>query len=148
LFYFIPMISSLVFSFTNFDLSRPNEIEFVGLRNWGSLFADPNVGASLLNTLKYGLVALPLSVIIPILIATLLNDKRLWGKQLVRTLFYLPFMVPTVASAFIWAGYLNPETGWLNRFFSTIGITLPNWMYDPQAIYFGLFFISLWGTSF
>jgi len=147
LLYLVPMISSLVFSFTNFDLSRPNEIEFVGLRNWQALFADPNVGASLVNTFLYGLVALPLSVIIPIGVAALLNDQRLWGKQIVRTLFYLPFIVPTVASAFIWAGFLNAESGWLNRALALVGITAPNWLYDPQVIYPGLFFVSLWGIG-
>jgi ABC-type sugar transport system permease subunit len=147
IFYLVPMLSSLYFSFTNFDLSRPNEIAFVGLKNWQSLLADPNVGNSLINTLLYGVVALPLSVVIPILLAALLNQPQLWGKRILRTLFYLPFMVPTVAAAFVWAGFLNSETGWLNRVLIGVGLPAPNWLYDPQVIYYGLFFVSLWGVG-
>jgi len=147
IFYLIPMIASLAFTFTDFDLTRPNDINWVGLRNWQSLLADPNVGASLRNTFLYGAIALPLTVGIPILLASLLNQPELLGKRWLRTLFYMPFMIPTVASAFIWAGYLNVETGWLNRLLALVGISGPNWLYDPQIIYFGLFMASLWGVG-
>jgi multiple sugar transport system permease protein len=147
IFYLIPMAASLIFSFTDFNLIRPNEINWVGLRNWESLLVDPRVASSLLNTFVYSVIALPLTVVIPVLLASLLNQPELVGKRLLRTLFYMPFMIPTVAAAFIWAGFLNAETGWLNRFLALFGITGPNWLYDPQFIYFGLFMASLWGIG-
>lgn len=146
-FYLLPMIASLVFTFTNFDLTRPNEIEFIGLRNWSQLLRDPNVGISLRNTLLYAAVSLPLTVGIPVLIATMLNAKPLWGKQVLRTLFYLPYMIPGIAAAYIWAGYLSPGAGWLNLGLERLGIVGPNWLFDPSWIYVGLFMISLWGIG-
>lgn len=146
-FYLLPMIASLVFTFTNFDLTRPNDIAFVGLRNWQQLLRDPNVGISLRNTLGYAVVALPLTVGIPVLIATMLNAKSLWGKRTLRTLFYLPYMIPGVAAAYIWAGYLSPQGGWLNLGLQQIGLTGPNWLFDPNWIYLGLFLISLWSIG-
>lgn len=146
-FYLVPMIASLIFTFTNFDLTRPNDIEFIGLRNWKQLLSDPNVGISLQNTLKYALVALPLTVGIPVLIASMLNTKQLWGKQILRTLFYMPYMIPGVAAAYIWAGYLSPGSGWLNLGLSQLGISAPNWLFDPSWIYSGLFMISLWSIG-
>ncbi len=147
IFYLVPMVFSLIFTFTNFDLTRPNEIAFIGLRNWSQLLRDPNVGISLRNTLGYAIVALPLTVGIPVLIATMLNTKSLWGKQILRTLFYLPYMIPGVAAAYIWAGYLSPDSGWLNLALERLGIVAPNWLFDAKWIYGGLFMISLWGIG-
>lgn len=147
LFYLLPMTASFIFTFTNFDLSRPNQIAYIGLQNWQELLRDPYVGLSLRNTLVYALIALPFSVGIPIVLAALLSAERLWGKAIFRVLFYMPFMIPTVAATFIWAGFLNPDNGWLNLALAGIGITAPNWMFDPNWIYSGLFLISLWGVG-
>lgn len=147
IFYLIPMGASFIFTFTEFDLTRPQDIEFVGLANWQRLVQDQRVGQSLVNTGLYALVALPLTVVIPVIFAALLNAKHLWGKRWMRTLFYLPYMVPTVSAAFIWDGFLNPETGWLNMFLRWLNLPAPNWLYDAQIIYVSLFLISLWGLG-
>lgn len=146
-FYFLPMAASLLFTFTNFNLTRPNDIQFIGLDNWARLLRDPNVGISLRNTALYAVIAVPLTVIIPVLIATMLNSKQLVGKPILRTLFYLPYMIPSIAAAYIWAGFMSPGTGWLNLGLSQIGVTGPNWLFDPNWIYAGLFMISLWGVG-
>jgi multiple sugar transport system permease protein len=143
----IPMIVSLIFVFTDYNLNTPEQINFVGLRNFQKLFADPNVPISLSATFRFALFALPLSIIIPLGLGALLNSHYLWGKRLFRTAFYAPYMVPVVSSAYIWAGVLNSETGWINRLLGEFGIAGPNWLFSVDWIYPALAIIGLWGVG-
>jgi multiple sugar transport system permease protein len=143
----IPVIASWGFSFTNFQLNKPEELRFVGLDNYRQLVHDPLLATSLSVTLKYAAIALPIAVILPIVLASLLNSKRLMGKHLFRTLFYMPYIVPLVSAVYIWQGMLNSETGWFNRFLDLFGIDGPNWIDSVTWIYPALVIISLWGLG-
>lgn len=147
IFTLIPIAISLWYSFTDFDLDQPGSMKFVGLANYQRLFVDPNVGISLMATLKFSLIALPLSIFLPILLAWLLNSKWLIGKPLFRTLFYMPYIVPVVSSSYIWSGVLNSESGWVNRILVSIGVPGPNWMHSVDWIYPALNIIGLWGVG-
>lgn len=142
-----PMIASLVFSFVQFELLHPENMQFVGLRNYQRLLTDPVVGLSLNNTFKFALIALPLAVFVPIGLATLLNAERLGAKRLFRTLFYMPYMVPVVSAVYIWGGVLNSETGWINRLLEGIGIAGPSWLNSTTWIYPALNIMGLWGVG-
>ncbi len=147
-FYFVPMIVSLGFTFTDLQLTKPDEVTFIGLDNYRELFRDRNVSISLRVTLQYMLLALPLSIAIPLSLATLLNSKSLWGRRLFRTLFYMPYMVPIISITYIFNGYLNAESGWLNRFLGEfLGINGPRWLYSATWIYPALLMIGIWGTG-
>ncbi|MBN2471619.1 MAG: sugar ABC transporter permease [Anaerolineae bacterium] len=141
------MIASLVFSFVQFELLHPENMQFVGLRNYQRLLTDPVVGLSLNNTFKFALIALPLAVFVPIGLATLLNAERLGAKRLFRTLFYMPYMVPVVSAVYIWGGVLNSETGWINRLLEGIGIAGPSWLNSTTWIYPALNIMGLWGVG-
>lgn len=143
----IPMVASLIFSFTNFNSTRPDEIQFIGLRNWQNLFTDPMVGVSLGVTLRFALISLPLAIILPVAVATLMNSKSLKGKRIFRTLFYMPYVVPIVSAVYIWSGVLNSQTGWINRALSSIGIIGPDWLNSVEWIYPALVIIGLWGLG-
>jgi multiple sugar transport system permease protein len=143
-----PIVFSFILTFTNFTLSRPNETSFVGLRNWQYLFSDPLAVTSMLVTIKYALIAVPVGLVVPLSMAMLLNSKKLWGKRFFRTLFYLPYMVPSVSAIFIWMSFLNGQSGWLNRILALFGITdAPNWLQDKNTILFGFLMIGLWGAG-
>ena len=60
-------------------------------------------------------MAVPVGIIVPLGMATLLNSKKLVGKRFWRVLFYMPYMVPAISSIFIWQSFLNGDSGWLNR---------------------------------
>lgn len=141
-----PMLASLYFSFTNFKIGEP--IQFTGLQNWQRLFTDQNTSQSLWVTFRFALISTPIAIGVPLLMATLLNSKLLWGKPLLRVLFYMPFMVPAVSSIFIWQSFLNGQTGWLNRGLRLIGISdPPNWLFDPTVLMWGLVLLGLWGVG-
>ncbi|GAB1421309.1 sugar ABC transporter permease [Anaerolineales bacterium] len=152
-FYMIPMVVSLVFSTMSFTLSAPEEAKFVGLDNWRRmLFEDPNTWTSLGVTLKFALISLPIGMFISFMFAILLNSKHLMGRNVFRTLFYAPTMMPLIASILIWSQVLNSQTGWVNRLIDVTGIQASGmnglrWLDDPSLIYIAYTFIGLWGIG-
>ncbi len=144
----LPMIATLAFSFTNINLAQAEPLQFVGLKNYEALLKDRQVWASLGITLKFALIALPLAVILPLLFALLLHSRHLWGSGVFRVLFFLPYVVPFVATVFIWGGMLNPSTGWINLGLQAIGVeNPPPWLEDPGWVYPGLALIGVWGIG-
>ena len=143
-----PIAFSFIFTFTDFTLTKPNEINFVGLENWGKLFHDPLTIVALGVTLKFALIAIPFEILIPLGMAALLNSKYLFGKRIFRTLFYMPFVVPAVSAIYIWISFLNGQSGWLNRLLTLIGISEPpNWLQDERTILWAFVMIGFWGAG-
>jgi len=141
-----PMIASLIFSFTDFTIGDP--ISFIGTTNWERLFTDPSTSQALFITFRFAVVSLPIALGLPLIMASLLNSKVLWGKPILRVLFYIPYMVPAISGIFIWQNFLNGQTGWLNRLFRLIGIAdPPNWLFDPRSLTFALVLIGVWGVG-
>lgn len=154
LFYFLPMIASLVFSFMDFQLAAPDATRFVGLENWQrALTQDPNTWQSMAITLRFTLISLPISMLTAFLLAVLLNSKHLLAPAVFRTLFYAPTMIPTIAATLIWSKVLNPQSGWINRSIEAVtGLQVTGnngwvWLTDPNLIYFAFTFIGLWGIG-
>lgn len=142
-----PIIASLIFTFTDFNLSNAT-ITFVGLKNWRQLFTDPLALTALGVTLRYALIAVPVGIVVPLGLATLLNSKHLAGKRLWRVLFYMPYMVPIVSTVFIWQSFLNGQTGWLNRILRMAGVAdPPTWLQDANWILPAFVLIGLWGVG-
>jgi ABC-type sugar transport system permease subunit len=142
-----PLIASLIFSFTDFDLVRPEAVQFVGLDNYARLTSDPLVVQGLVVTAKFALLAIPVTMIGSLGVAILVNSPRLFGRSVFRTLFYMPIQIPLVASTLVWISFLNPETGWLNGLLGLVGITGPNWTSDASWVYAALTLIGLWGIG-
>lgn len=146
-FVLIPTIATFVMSFTNFNLGG-GDTKFVGLANYQNLFRDNQVWSSLLVTLRFALIALPVGLVFPLLLAVLLNTEGLRGKGAFRTLFYFPYIVPFVAAIFVWGALLNAETGWINQFLRWIGVANPpNWLNDTFWVYPALVILGLWGIG-
>ncbi len=143
----LPILASLAFSFTNFQLTDRESLRFVGTQNYARLFTDPTLKVALGVTFKFAAMALPLAVGLPVLLAALLNSKYLLNKRLFRTLFYMPYVVPVVSAIFIWGGVLNSDSGWLNRLLRTMGVIGPAWLDSVVYIYPALLIIGLWGLG-
>src|SRR5262252_2898390 len=147
LFFAGPMLASLVMSFTNLVLVHPDETRFVGLGNWVQLVNDPLVRQSLLVTAKFLLIAVPITLILPLVMAVLLNSQGLFGKPVFRALYYLPTLIPGVAAAAIWQGVLNIQGGWLDEGLRTLGLPAPDWLYDPDWVIPALSLIATWSVG-
>ncbi|MDR9450925.1 MAG: sugar ABC transporter permease [Acidimicrobiia bacterium] len=153
IFYLIPMIAALVISFTDLNLATPDEVAFNGVDNWKRmLFDDPNTWKSLWITLRFGLISLPFGMASAFLLAVLLNSLNLVGRNIFRTLFFAPSLVPFVAGALIWSQVLNAQTGWVNRIIEWFGIPAVGldgirWLDEPGLIPVTFTFIGIWGIG-
>jgi ABC-type sugar transport system permease subunit len=143
----IPMVATLVFSFTNINLTQDRPLEFVGLENYRRALSDPRTWDAIIVTFKFALFSLPISLILPFGLALMLNSKSLRGSRYFQALFFMPFVIPFVAAIFAWQGMLNPDAGWINGVLKTIGISGPDWINDPSWIYPSLIMIGLWGIG-
>jgi multiple sugar transport system permease protein len=142
-----PMIASLAMSLTNFDLVHPDRVRFVGLANYAELTRDPLVATSLVATTKFALISVPVTMIASLAFAVLLNSPRLIGSRPLRTLVYMPMMIPLVASTLVWLGFLNPSAGWLNGIIGAAGLPRPDWINSEFWIYPALSIIGLWSIG-
>lgn len=143
----IPTVATIVLTFTNIKLEASN-MQWVGFANYDLMLRDAGMWSSLMVTLKFGLISLPVALFLPMLLATLMNQRALWGKPIFRTGFYFPYIIPFVAAIFVWAAMLNPETGWINMFLRWIGVANPpNWLNDTVWVYPALVIVGIWGIG-
>jgi multiple sugar transport system permease protein len=139
-----PIIASFFISFTRYDIVNPPN--WVGLANYQRMLQDPEFLVAVKVTLKYAVVFLPLQVIFGVGLAVLLNTPAR-GVGLFRTLYYLPYVVPSVAAVLIWVWIFNPHYGLLNSILGWIGIEGPNWLGDPSWALYSLMMVGLWGLG-
>lgn len=148
LFTAFPMIATLAFSFTNINLAQADPLQFVGLKNYETLLGDRQAWDALAVTLKFALLALPVAVALPLLVALMLHSRHLRGSGGFRVLFFLPYVAPFVAGVLIWRDMLGADSGWVNGVLRFIGIQHPpEWLQDPTWIYGGLVIMGLWGIG-
>jgi ABC-type sugar transport system permease subunit len=161
-FVLIPLVATLVFTFTDINIASSSGVtgvQFVGLKNYETLFKDgavwnarPNsTPGSLWVTIRFGLIALPIGILLPLGIAVLMNSKYLIGQNFFRSLFYMPYIIPFVASVFLWGGVLNSENGWINLILQNMfGIpkeNLPGWVNDINWVYPAYVIMGIWGIG-
>jgi multiple sugar transport system permease protein len=143
----IPMVASFVLSLTDFDPRDPGGITFIGLANYERMLRDPLLINALAVTARFALLIVPASLIVALGIAMLVNSTLLRGRNIFRTLFYMPMQIPIVASTLIWIGMLNASTGWLNLFLGSLGLPEPDWLNSTTWVYPSLTLMGLWGIG-
>ncbi|PZF83771.1 carbohydrate ABC transporter permease [Micromonospora deserti] len=140
----LPLGYALLISFTNFN-GRNDRWRWVGVRNYAELMHDTEAIASLVRTLAFTAIAVPLMVAGGLGLAVLLN-QRLKAVGLFRTIFFLPSVVPVVAMAIMWKLIFNRDAGILNAILEKISISPIAWLVDPNAFY-ALIILTLWGLG-
>jgi multiple sugar transport system permease protein len=115
LFKLIPILAALVFSFTDFHMLFPERTRFVGLANYLAFFRDQNAGGSLFGSIGFFVTAVPVEMIVALVLALIFCSEGLRGKRILRTLFFMPSIIPAIAVFFIIAGLANPTSGWITR---------------------------------
>ena len=139
-----PMLTSMYLSFHVYDL---HQIDYVGAENYTRLFTvDPVYLKSLRITLTYAVFAVPLGLLASLGLAVLLNQK-VRGQQIFRTFFYLPSLVPSVATAIIWQWMFNTDHGALNQFLGWFGVPQIAWLQNEGYTMPAFVLMSLWGAG-
>lgn len=139
-----PLGYSFGLSFTDWNILEPPN--FVGFENYKTLVNDVNFKDSLIVTLIYSFVSVPVSLLIGILLATLLNQK-IRGMNFFRTIFYIPSVVSGVAVAMLWLWIYDPDFGLINLFLSYVGIDGPNWLTSSKTALLSLIIMSFWSVG-
>jgi multiple sugar transport system permease protein len=144
LFTLYPMGASLVYSFTEYHPRQPPV--WNDFQNYINMFSDDLFWTSLSNTLYMVVIGVPLTLLISFLCAVLLNLK-VRGQSIYRVIYFLPSIVPTVASTLLWLWILNPQAGVMNTFLGYLGIQGPNWLSNPAWSKPSLILLGMWGMG-
>ena len=139
-----PMLASLFLSFTQYNIVESPR--WIGLANYIQAFTkDELFWGSMWRTLVYAAITVTLGIAGSLGAALLLN--RPWrGTALLRTAFFLPSLVPIVASALLWRWIFNPQVGLFNYLLGLVGIRGPAWFASTEWAMPGLIIMALWGT--
>jgi multiple sugar transport system permease protein len=145
IFVLIPMVATMGMSFTNWSVFR--ETQWVGLDNYISLFTtDPFFLQSVQVTTYFAFVSVVVRVIYCFLIALLLNQE-IHGKALFRTIYYLPSIVPVVASSMIWTWAYSVDFGLFNSILKLVGLPALRWISSPDTVVPSIILMDLWASS-
>ena len=139
-----PMLYSGWLSLTDYDLIGTPR--FIGLANFTRMFNDPLFYKSLSVTVIYTVFHVPLTLMLAFGVALLLNTK-IPRMAIFRTLYYLPSIVPAVASAVLWVWIFNSEFGLLNLLLKSLGLKKVLWLQDPHTALAALIIMSLWNMG-
>ena len=139
-----PLLVSLGLGFTRYDIILP--AKWVGLENFRDLFADPLFWTSLGNTIYIVLLAVPLGMVCAFGIALLLNQK-VQGMAAYRTGYFIPSIVPAVASAALWLYLLQPQWGLVNGTLDIFGIRGPGWLASTTWSKPSIIMLMVWASG-
>lgn len=144
LFTAFPMIFAAYISLTDWPIL--GSAEFIGFANFKEILTDGEFYQSLMVTVRYAVLAVPIGIISSFIMALLMNFN-IKGVSIYRTIYYLPAVVSGVAVAVIWKWILNPNYGILNMLLGWIGIEGPNWLGDPNWVLPSYLMIAIWGSG-
>jgi len=148
-----PMIASLFFSFTSYDVLT--EARWVGWKNYSDVFSEEGSRfiKALSNVAYLGGIGVPLGIFTGLAVALLLN-AAVRGMRFYRTIFYLPAIVPGIASVILWMFILTPDTGkgvfnriWQETITTWLGAPPPGWMTVEAWSKPALIIMGLWGAG-
>ena len=140
-----PLVSSLFYSFTRYDLLRP--AQWIGFGNYIELFTDdPQFSTVVYNTLYYVILSAPLGVISAFLMASLLNT-RVIARPIFRAIFFFPAIVPTVVVAVVWQFLLNIQFGAINSVLQGLGLPVIPFLSSPELAKPSLIMIYMWAQG-
>jgi multiple sugar transport system permease protein len=111
------------------------------------MLQDPILLESLQVTVRFALMVVPTTLAFALGVALLVNSPLLLGRNVFRTLFYVPMQIPIVASTIVWVGVLNVSTGWLNKSLGVVGIAGPDWLNSAAWVHPALTIMGLWGIG-
>jgi multiple sugar transport system permease protein len=138
----IPIFQTLWQSFFKAgDFGRGNI--FVGFANYRTLMGDDQLLRSIFNTFAYTLLEVPLSMVLALVLAVLLN-RDIAGRSFFRTIFFLPMAAAPAAVAMVWRWLFNGSFGLINHFLVWAGLNPVNWLSDPRRTIFSIAIVGIW----
>lgn len=145
-FTFYPAVQSLYYSFTDYDMF--NIENPIGLKNYKMIFTlDPDTWQVIRNTLIYAAVSIPLNLALGFFLAQAANF-RIKGITVYRTLFYLPVIIPSVASGLLFVDMFQVgPSGILNNILKTMGLPTMTWFSNKKTALASFIFMNVWNVG-
>ncbi len=140
-----PLVVAIFYSFTEWDGLSP--AKFVGLKNYIYMFTtDPSFPKAIKATFLYVLMTVPLTLVFGLLLAVMLNHN-MFSVKMLRTLFYLPVVLPSVAALVLWKFVYDPSYGLINQLLAIFGIKGPKWLQSEDTALVSMAIVSIWGVG-
>lgn len=137
IFIIIPVFCSFSLSFAKWDLL--NSISFVGFDNYREIFREGLFWKILINTIIFALSTSVFGVIIPLILASILNT-RIRGSEFFKSAYFLPYITPMIVIGVVWGWIFDPNIGFLNQF---LHLNI-NWLYDSKYAMPAIIIVSVW----
>ncbi len=145
LFIIYPLITSAYYSLCEYG--GFGKVKFVGLDNFKWMFTkDPTFLPSIKATLSYVFMTVPATLVVGLLLAVLLN-KKMTGIRIFRTVYYLPVVIPAVASLVLWKFIFDPAFGLANGMLRSIGLPVSRWLEGEDSVMGALTIVAVWGCG-
>lgn len=141
LFVAFPVVFSIVLTFHKWNIIAP--MEFTGFSNYIRLFNDKTFLRSILNTLIFLVIHIPLQIIVALFLAEILNQK-LKFRGFFRAAFFLPVVVSGVVVTILWQQLYGFDTGLLNRLLVNVGLAKIGWLTDPDVAMASIAVMATW----
>ena len=145
LFKLAPLIVSGIMSFAKWNFATPiTKLKFVGFDNYAKLGTDNVFIQSLLNTLLYGIVLVPIAIFLSLVLGVILN-KHVYGKGVLRLAFYLPNISSMVAVSIVWMVLFIPAYGPINKVLMAFGVQdPPGWLNASATSLISIIIVGVW----
>ena len=145
IFWFLPMLASLLISFTNWNYVSPN-FDLVGVENYKYILQDNFFWQALKNTLVFGI-----GTVVPVLffgfVFALFLQGNFRGKVIYQGFLFSPWVTPMVAMSIVWSWMLRGDVGLINRCLAMIGISGPDWLSNENTAMIAVIIVTIWKNS-
>ena len=136
-----PILASLYYSFTDYDLMKAPR--WAGFKNYGNLLADPRYPNAIANTIYFAVATVPTGVVTSLLLAALIN-RRIRGIYAFRALYYMPVVSSFVSVALIWLWFYEPQFGLFNEALDIVGLPRSKWLRAASTAMPSIILLSVW----
>lgn len=142
-FLFIPFFMTVGYSFTNYNILKPDKMEFVGLKNFIRLTQDTVFLKSIINTFVFVIMVVPLQVCLALGLALMVN-RKMKGMAVFRLAFFAPTVLSLVVVSILWSYIYNPNNGLLNSLLGSVGLGPYKFLNDPKTAMLCIVILSAW----
>lgn len=143
---FLPILYTLGYSFTNFNMLNPKGATFIGLENYIHFLTDFDAWSGLVGSIGYFFTTVPLELLVALGLATILSNQRVLVKGLWRLVIFIPSIIPAAAIYYIWLGFINSGSGWLSRLILT-PLGFPPFVQGTGGVPFLTTIMALWSIG-
>lgn len=147
LFFITPTLIGFYYSFTDWNINA-KDIKFIGLENYAALFQEPRLKTALINTLIFAAAVTVLQNVSGLGLAMILNEA-LKLRNVLRTIFFLPYVIAPIVIGYIFRAIYHPENGIVNHFLNLVGLSglAHDWLNDPRLALFSIIVTDIWRVA-